>query len=310
MVAAAIIGGGAAIAGGAMASSASKKAAKTQAASADQASAIQQANFEQTREDLMPYNQAGVNAIGKLAGFDPSAYQGSGFNYNGSSSPYTSRLPNANVHSNYDGPEYNVGQFNFEESPGYQYRKQQGMDGIQSSAAAQGGLLSGATLKALNNHNSNLASQEYATAHNQYLQNEGLNQNQAQLGFNQYLGQAGLQQNNFNNALQNEQMRSNQHQQAFNNWQSQDNNAYSRYMTDQNNQYNRLNNLVSIGQNAAAGVGNAGMQTAQAVANNTMAGANSIAAGQVGSANAWSNTANDLGSMAAAYGIMNKKGVL
>lgn len=274
---------------------AATQAANTQAESTRYASDMQKQMFDEVRADQKPYMQAGASAIGRMAGFNPGAYQGNGFNYNGSSNPYSSSLPGPNVHSDYNGPEYNVGQFNFEESPGYQYRKQQGMDGIQSSAAAQGGLLSGATLKALNNHNSNLASQEYATAHNQYLQNEGLNQNQAQLGFNQYLGQAGLQQNNFNNALQNEQMRSNQHQQAFNNWQSQDNNAYSRYMTDQNNQYNRLNNLVGIGQNAAAGVGNAGMQTAQAVANNTMAGANAQAAGTIGAANARAQGTQALG---------------
>ncbi len=48
----------------------------------------------------------------------------------------------------------------------------------------------------------------------------------------------------------------------------------------------------------------------QAIANNTMQGANALAAGQVGSANAWSGAANNLGSMAAAYAIMNKMGVI
>ncbi|MCF7642934.1 DNA transfer protein p32 [Acinetobacter johnsonii] len=234
MVAAAVIAGGAAIAGGAMASSASKKAAKTQAASADQASAIQQANFEQTREDLMPYKQAGDTSLKQLMG-----QMGS----------------NGYFNQSYEGDK-----FNFQADPSYKFRQQQGFDGIQSQAAAQGGLLSGATLKALNDYNSNLASQEYGN--------------------------------------------------AFNRWQSTDNNNYERFNADQTNRYNRLSNLVGVGQNAAAQVGNAGAQTSQAIANNTMAGANSIAAGQVGSANAWSNTANDLGSMAAAYGIMNKKGVI
>ena len=234
MVAAAVIAGGAAIAGGAMASSASKKAAKTQAASADRASEIQQANFEQTREDLMPYKQAGDTSLKQLMG-----QMGS----------------NGYFNQSYEGDK-----FNFQADPSYKFRQQQGFDGIQSQAAAQGGLLSGATLKALNDYNSNLASQEYGN--------------------------------------------------AFNRWQSTDNNNYERFNADQTNRYNRLSNLVGVGQNAAAQVGNAGAQTSQAVANNTMAGANAIAAGQVGSANAWSNTANDLGSMAAAYGIMNKKGVI
>lgn len=216
---------------------AAENAANTQAESTRYASDMQKKMFDEVRADQKPYMQAGASAIGKMAGFNPSAYQGSAFNYNGSSNPY-----------------YSSGDFEFNESPSYQFRRQQGMDGIQSSAAAQGGLLSGSTLKALNNYNSNLASQEYGNAYNQYLQGEQLKQGQ--------------------------------HQQAFQNWQSQDNNAYNRYMTDQNNQYNRLKDLVGIGQNAAAGVGNAGMQTAQAVANNTMAGVGARADGMINSANA------------------------
>lgn len=232
---------------------AAENAANTQAESTRYASDMQKQMFDEVRADQKPYMQAGASAIGKMAGFNPGAYQGSAFNYNGSSNP------------NYTSQQYDANEFNFEESPSYQFRKQQGMEGIQSSAAAQGGLLSGSTLKALNNYNSNLASQEYDNAFNQHATSE----NQR---FNRYLNQ--------------EQLNQGQHQQAFQNWQSQDNNAYNRYMTDQNNQYNRLKDLVGIGQNAAAGVGNAGMQTAQAVANNTMAGANAQAAGTIGAANA------------------------
>ena len=221
MVAAAVIAGGAAIAGGAMASSASNKAAKTQAASADKASQIQQANFEQTRKDLMPYSDAGKTSLNQLMG------------QMGSNGYFNQNFTGQDIYSD----------------PSYQFRLQQGQDAIQSSAAAQGGLLSGATLKALQNYGQESASQEYS-------------------------------------------------------------NAYNRFNADQTNRYNRLSNLVGVGQNAAAQVGNAGAQTSQAIANNTMQGANALAAGQVGSANAWSNTANDLGSMAAAYGIMNKKGVI
>lgn len=70
------------------------------------------------------------------------------------------------IDRNYKAGKYTGGLSldNFEADPGYEFRKQQGMDGIQSSAAASGGLLSGAALKALNQHNSNLASQEYNNA--------------------------------------------------------------------------------------------------------------------------------------------------
>ena len=230
----AVIAGGAALVGGAMSSSASKKAAKSQAASADAASQIQQENFEQTREDLMPYKQAGDTSLSQLMG-----QMGADGYFN----------------QTYKGDE-----FKFQADPSYAFRQQQGQDAIQSSAAAQGGLLSGATLKALTQYNSNLASQEYGN--------------------------------------------------AFNRWQSTDNNNYERFNADQTNRYNRLSNLVGIGQNAAAQVGNAGAQTAQAIANNTMAGANALAAGQIGSANAWTNGAQQLGSLATAYANNKKSGVI
>lgn len=140
MVAAAVIAGGAAIAGGAMASSASKKAAKTQAASADRASAIQQANFEQTRKDLMPYKQAGDTSLNQLMG---------------------QMTPDGYFNQTYTGQD-------IYSDPSYQFRLQQGQDAIQSSAAAQGGLLTGATLKALQNYGQESASQEYSNAYNRF----------------------------------------------------------------------------------------------------------------------------------------------
>ena len=149
MVAAAVIAGGAAIAGGAMASSASNKAAKTQAASADKASQIQQANFEQTRKDLMPYKQAGDTSLSQLMG-----QMGS---------------------NGYFNQSYKGDKFNFQADPSYAFRQQQGLDGIQSQAAAQGGLLTGATLKALNQYSSNLASQEYGNAFNRWQSTDNNN---------------------------------------------------------------------------------------------------------------------------------------
>lgn len=272
---AAIGGIGTSLYGSNKASKAAKSAAQTQAAAADRATEVQKEMYDQTRSDFDPFRKTGTNALGRLVGFNPQSYQGSQFSYNGSSNP------------SYASQQYQPSQFNFEESPSYQFRKEQGMDGIQSQAAAGGGLLSGATLKALNQYNSNLASQEYDNAFNQYQTDENRN-------FNRYLNQ--------------EQLNSGQHQQAFNNWQSQDNNAYSRYTTDQNNKYQRLFDLVGMGQNAAAQQGQAGMTTGQAIANNTMAGTNALAAGQVANANNWANTANNMGSMAMTYAMMKNKG--
>lgn len=140
MVAAAVIAGGASIVGSAYAGKQSSKAAKTQAASADRASEIQQANFEQTRKDLTPYKQAGDTSLEQLMG------------QMGTNGYFNQNFTGQDTYSD----------------PSYQFRLQQGQNAIQSSAAAQGGLLSGATLKALQNYGQESASQEYGNAYNRF----------------------------------------------------------------------------------------------------------------------------------------------
>lgn len=56
----------------------------------------------------------------------------------------------------------------YEADPGYQFRLDQGNKAINNSAAARGGLLSGATLKAITEYNSGAASQEYGNAVNRF----------------------------------------------------------------------------------------------------------------------------------------------
>lgn len=53
----------------------------------------------------------------------------------------------------------------FQADPSYEFRRNEGQRGINNSAAARGMQLSGATLKALNRYNSDLASQEYGSAY-------------------------------------------------------------------------------------------------------------------------------------------------
>ena len=126
--------------GSAYASKKSSSAAKTQAASADRASQIQQENFEQTRKDLMPYKQAGDTSLSQLMG---------------------QMTPDGYFNQTYTGQD-------IYSDPSYQFRLQQGQDAIQSSAAAKGGLLTGATLKALQNYGQESASQEYSNAYNRF----------------------------------------------------------------------------------------------------------------------------------------------
>ncbi|ENV46053.1 hypothetical protein P255_01421 [Acinetobacter brisouii CIP 110357] len=137
---AAVVAGGAALIGGVVSANASKSAAKKQANAAQAASDQQLAMYNQTRDDLSPYTQAGQTSLSQLMG-----KMGVGGYFD----------------QTYSGQDlYN--------DPSYQFRLNQGLNSVQSSAAARGGLLSGATLKALNNYASDYASTEYSNAYNRF----------------------------------------------------------------------------------------------------------------------------------------------
>jgi hypothetical protein len=115
---------------------AANKAAKTQARSADRAADLQYQQFEQTREDQMPWMEAGKGALNKL-------------------------IPIASEYTPF-------GMRQFQDDPGYQFRMSEGMKGLERSAAARGGLLSGGALKGIQRYGQELASQEYQNAFNRY----------------------------------------------------------------------------------------------------------------------------------------------
>lgn len=72
-----------------------------------------------------------------------------------------------------DDPSYGslmkkFGMEDFEADPGYEFRRTEGMRGVEGSAAARGGLLSGAAQKAIQKYGQGLASQEYGNAYQRY----------------------------------------------------------------------------------------------------------------------------------------------
>ena len=119
---------------------AAQNAANIQAAAADKSSQIQKDMFEQVRGDLNPYRTAGSDALAQLMG---------------------KMQPNGFFNQTYQGQD-------IYDDPSYQFRVNQGNNAIQGGAAAQGGLLSGATLKALQNYGQEAASQEYQNAYNRF----------------------------------------------------------------------------------------------------------------------------------------------
>lgn len=135
---------------------AAQQAANTQAAASKYASDMQKEMFDEVRADQKPYMQAGTQALSGLMGLT------------GLGGADTAQL--------------------LRQDPSYQFRLNQGLDNVQSSAAAQGGLLSGATLKALNNYAQDYASQEYGNAYNRLSNIVGMGQNAAA-----GVGNAGMQ---------------------------------------------------------------------------------------------------------------------
>ena len=68
----------------------------------------------------------------------------------------------------YATAEYTPEMFAKGQDPGYQFRLSEGMKGLERSAAARGGLLSGGTLKGIQRFGQDLASTEYQNAFNRY----------------------------------------------------------------------------------------------------------------------------------------------
>ena len=116
-------------------SASSRSAARTQAESADRAAALQQQQFERQVELSEPWRKAGEQALNKLIPL----------------TDYTA-----------------FGMDQFQADPGYSFRLSEGMKGLERSAAARGGLLSGATLKGIQRYGQDMASQEYTNAFNRY----------------------------------------------------------------------------------------------------------------------------------------------
>lgn len=149
--------------GGVLGYSSSKKQAKaaesaadTQAEATRYASDMQKDMFNEVRADQKPYMEAGNQALSGLMGLT------------GLGGVDTAQL--------------------MKQDPSYQFRLNQGLDGVQSGAAAQGNLLSGATQKALMNYGQDYASQEYSNAFNRLSSITGMGQNAAA-----GVGNAGMQ---------------------------------------------------------------------------------------------------------------------
>lgn len=280
---------------------AAEKSGQLQADSSQYAADLAQKQFEQTRQDQMPWLDAGKGALGQLQeyiGKDNNFKDKWGDQLNQMMPGLTAKSDmtrfddkmGATMQQNYANGAYTnqLTPENFQQDPSYQFRKQQGMDGIQSSAAAGGGLLSGAVLKSLNRYNSDLASQEYGNA---WGRNMAQNQNQFAVDSNlrnQNYGVFSGEQDRLNNTQRADQNH------IFNLLSGNRSQDYQLFSGEDSRRYNQYANLAGVGQQTANNLGQFGAQNAANQGNFAINGANAQANGLMGAAGAKTGAWNGL----------------
>lgn len=113
----------------------SRQASKAQERAAAQGDAAQERMFNRQVELQEPFRQAGVNALPELV--EASRY-----------TPFSMEQ--------------------FQQDPGYQFRMREGLKALDRTAAARGGLLSGAQLRGVTRYGQEFGTQEYTNAFNRY----------------------------------------------------------------------------------------------------------------------------------------------
>lgn len=128
-----------------------KRAAAAQAQAAEAARALQERMYNEQVARQEPFRQAGLTSQNELM-------RQMGLSGDAQSAGYGNLLRD-------------FGTQDFQADPGYAFRLQEGLKGLDRQAAARGGLISGAALKAASGYAGNQASAEYQNAFARYNQN-------------------------------------------------------------------------------------------------------------------------------------------
>jgi hypothetical protein len=116
-------------------SKASSDAAAAQTSAANAANRMQKRMYEDARADQMPFREVGLKALSGLGDSDFSR-------------DFTA--------------------VDFQQDPGYAFRMAEGQKALERSAAARGGLQSGATLRSLTRYSQGVASDEFQRARDNF----------------------------------------------------------------------------------------------------------------------------------------------
>lgn len=142
---------GAAAIGGATSLYASNQASKAQSSAARSAAQLQQQGYDRQEALQEPFRQAGLTAQNRM-------------------------MTLLGMGDDLAAPDFgkyarDFGESDFKTDPGYGFRLSEGMKALERSAAARGGLLSGATMKGAIRFGQDSASGEYLNAFNRYQTN-------------------------------------------------------------------------------------------------------------------------------------------
>ena len=223
---------------------------QSQADATQQGVNLQRDQWEQTLKDQAPWLSAGKAALPRL-----SQIAGNVSNID----------PRADIGYQHKTSLTDPGQFNFSTTgpnadPSYTWRLNQGLTGVNSSAAARGGFFSGNTGVALNNYAQEAASTEYQAQFgryqnmlNDYMNQETFNSDQYNLAYNR---QMGLEENQFNQYASIAGLGQTALNQMQVSGQNYANNSGNLAINQSNNSANASMNQANIWANVAANASN------------------------------------------------------
>ena len=199
--------------------------------------------------------------------------------------------------------------------PGYQARLGLGQQALERSAAARGTLLTGGTLKDLNQFAQDYGSNEFQNVYNRAQQTYGTQYGQAAADYNaNYQNALNAYKTNFETQFQPWQAN---YQNAYNSWwgnQQAANMGFQNELAAQGQRYNQLfgaaqlglqgtNQYAGYGQNYANNMGNILAGYGNQAGENITGGGNARAAAQAGAGANWGNYLGGLGNAASMAGM-------
>lgn len=212
-----------------------------------------QQSFDYAQKNLMPFISKGMEAFNKY-----QAKAQEGFEFKPFEEQFQSPKPfeYGDFKSSQEPFRYDDFNFNYQESPDYQFIKNQALNSATNSQAAQGMGLSGATLKALQDRAAGLASTDYANQFNRAMQEYQYDRG---ADYNQYLGQ-------YNRELGEYQYdRGADYTEHLNNYNQAQQEFAQRYNIDRANETGAYQNYLND-LNTLSGLGNVGLQGVQDMA--------------------------------------------